>query len=142
MPKIVFEAIKKNFSRDGEHGWNVRIDGVDHGKIYNRDFDVGTNIMGQILAAAGVELEFDFETGESDAKRIYDNIYEKMQTALKMFGEYTFMDKGPQESMDIDLIVEMLRDNDAEDVIKALLELSSDKFGERLVSTLLIEMQD
>ena len=47
-------------------------------------------------------------------------MYDQVVTALKMFGEYPFRDKGPREVMDIDALAERIHSLDAVEAGKLL----------------------
>jgi hypothetical protein len=51
---------------------------------------------------------------------IGDKIIEETDMALKMFGEYSFGDKGPHEVMDVDSISDMFENKDIQDVARVL----------------------
>jgi len=50
-------------------------------------------------------------------------IVEEIKEAISMFGSYTYGDKGPQEVMDIDSIVDRLKELPVEDIITVLTEV-------------------
>lgn len=66
--------------------------------------------------------------------------------ALKMFGEYTFGDKGPHEVLDIDSITAKYRALPAPEAAKLLLELSKSKehksHGDHLAGSIIGCLQD
>ena len=66
--------------------------------------------------------------------------------ALKLFGTYSFDDKGPHEVMDIDSLGEKFRAMPAEKAAEVLVELAAsqehDRRGNWLASVLVGEMED
>jgi hypothetical protein len=71
---------------------------------------------------------------------------DKIGAALKMFGSYSFDDKGPNEVMDIDELETKFRALPAAEAAAVLLEVNASKKhsgrGNYLVSELCIAMQD
>ncbi len=71
---------------------------------------------------------------------------DELKLALSQFGTYTFDDKGPQEVMNIDDLVEEFRDLSPEAAGNTLLALAADitfwARAETLASCILGEMED
>ena len=70
-----------------------------------------------------------------------------IQTALKQFGSYSYFDKGPEEVMDLDAIVEAAKDTPAKELSDVLYDVRkfhhlSDKAGEVFVTSFLACIQD
>lgn len=82
---------------------------------------------------------------------VLDMILADVDQACRLFGTYTFQDKGAQEVMDLDRITEVLRalhPDECADVLCELVALSESKtyqnspVMECLVSDLLVALQD
>lgn len=68
---------------------------------------------------------------------------EEIELALKRFGEYTYLDKGPGEVMDVDVFVGEVRQLPVAEAGEVLLELAAaSSYGAQLASDLLCDMQD
>lgn len=63
-------------------------------------------------------------------------ITEKITTAIRQFGEYSLLDKGAHEVIDIDSIIESLRDMTERDILKVLTEVSKTKFGPDVLTSI------
>ena len=69
-------------------------------------------------------------------------IVKQLKTALKKFGEYSFLDKGPSEVMFVDPIVAELRKMSAEDAGKVLKEVAGlHKHGQFLANNLVSDLE-
>lgn len=68
----------------------------------------------------------------------------EIKYALKMFGEYTYNDKGPHEVMDMGSFISKFKALPALETKKILLEVLEldQQFGEKFVSAVLVDMQD
>lgn len=67
----------------------------------------------------------------------------EIKKALKQFGEYSYLDKGPDEVMDMDAICKRTEDMSAKQIADVLAEVRKDKeFGDRFVETILYNLQD
>lgn len=62
--------------------------------------------------------------------------------AIKQFGTYSYDDKGPEEVMDIPVIVERMSSMNAQQIADVLAEVRGSEYGERFVSTMLVVLQD
>ena len=78
-----------------------------------------------------------------------NRIVNEVDEALKMFGTYTFSDKGPREVMDLDGIVDDMKQmhpEDAADVLCELLDMAQDDVNgdylEHFVEAALVDLQD
>ena len=64
-------------------------------------------------------------------------IIDKLDEAFKMFGEYTYFDKGAEEIMDVDEIVKELKEMSNADILKVLKEVEANhKDSELLLSAI------
>lgn len=66
----------------------------------------------------------------------------RIDLALKMFGEYTFSDKGPREVMDIDECVRDLEPLSMEEAASVLRGCLDHLQGKRFVGEMLYALQD
>jgi hypothetical protein len=62
--------------------------------------------------------------------------------AIKKFGSYNYLDKGPEEVMDMGAIVEQLSAMPVNDVADLLAEVREGEYGEDFVSSVLCSMQE
>lgn len=69
-------------------------------------------------------------------------ILDKMQVALKQFGEYTFCDKGPQEVMSLREITDELEKMKADEVGAILKEVKNHSDHGRILANALIDSLD
>lgn len=70
---------------------------------------------------------------------LYKEIRGVVSNAMKQFGEYTYYDKGPDEVIDIEELLDVIKKYSIEDQVLALKEVERQEWGESLLSSLFIE---
>jgi hypothetical protein len=69
----------------------------------------------------------------------------EMKAALKMYGEYTFFDKGPHEVMDLHTVTDFLKKQSAPEVVKFITEVlgdSTDRYRFKVAASIICGIDD
>lgn len=69
-------------------------------------------------------------------------IISEIKSALKMFGEYTYYDKGAREVMDVSKIVESLKEMEVKDILTVLAEVEKNKHSAPCLQEICYQFQD
>jgi len=73
---------------------------------------------------------------------IVEQMLAAIEVALKQFGEYTYLDKGPGEVMDVDMYVEVVGKMSPDEVADSLIRLAeTSQYGAALASAILMDLQ-
>jgi len=67
---------------------------------------------------------------------------EKIEEALKKFGEYNYYDKGAEEVISMDVVAEKMKDMSTQQVIDLLLDVLKYKHGEEFVRCCIYRIDD
>lgn len=71
------------------------------------------------------------------------DIIEEIDEALRMFGEYTYGDKGAEEVMDIPGIANRLKEHTGEEIIAILTEIvAKHRYPDPCLTSILYRLQD
>lgn len=71
-----------------------------------------------------------------------EDILKELNQALTRYGTYTYEDKGPEEMMDLVPIVDHFVDMEPEEAARYLNRFSEHKYGERLITSIFVHLQD
>lgn len=76
-------------------------------------------------------------------QKVYDDMLKDVSNALKLFGEYTFLDKGPDEVLRVSKHVYAIKALPVEEAASTLMEFAKvSVFAEALVSNIICRLDN